>query len=94
MNASDEDGGTSAYSSVRHLTIDTGAPSVQSINRADDNPTNLSSVDWTVTFSESVTGVDSSDFALVQSGGVAGASITGVTGERRHLHRHGEHRLW
>ena len=80
VNASDEDGGTSSYSSVRHLTIDTGAPSVQSINRANDNPTNLSSVDWTVTFSESVTGVDSSDFALVQSGGVTGASITSVTG--------------
>ncbi len=80
VNASDEDGGTSAYSSVRHLTIDTAAPTVQSIDRAGDNPTNASSVDWTVTFSESVSGVDSSDFALVQSGGVAGASITGVSG--------------
>ncbi|MEK6275736.1 MAG: hypothetical protein AABM30_10400, partial [Actinomycetota bacterium] len=80
VNASDEDGGTSAWSSVRQFTIDTGAPSVQSIDRVNGNPTNLSSVDWTVTFSESVTGVNSSDFALVQSGGVAGASITNVTG--------------
>ncbi|HET9667032.1 MAG TPA: hypothetical protein VFP09_09765, partial [Desertimonas sp.] len=80
VNASDEDAGTSAYSSVRHLTTDTAAPTVESIDRAGDNPTNASSVDWTVTFSESVSGVDSSDFALVQSGGVAGASITGVSG--------------
>jgi hypothetical protein len=80
VSASDEDGGTSAYSSTRQFTIDATAPSVQSITRVNDNPTNLSSVDWTVTFSESVTGVDSSDFVLVQSGGVAGASITGVSG--------------
>ncbi|MFY9328020.1 MAG: DUF6701 domain-containing protein, partial [Georgfuchsia sp.] len=32
-----------------------------------------------VTFSETITGVDASDFSLVQTGGVSGASITGVT---------------
>src|SRR5204862_5547222 len=32
------------------------------------------------TFSESVGGVDSSDFALIQGVGVSGASITGVSG--------------
>jgi hypothetical protein len=53
---------------------------VSSITRADSNPTNAASVDWTVTFSESVSGVDSSDFALAPGGGVAGASITGVSG--------------
>src|SRR5438552_14086791 len=44
-------------------TVDKTAPTVSSINRADTNPTNASSVHWTVTFSESSTGVDSSDFS-------------------------------
>ena len=55
-------------------------PSVLSINRANADPTSLSSVDWTVTFSEIVTGVDLSDFSLVSSGGLSGASITNVSG--------------
>lgn len=60
---------------------DTTAPTISSIALANTNPTNgVSSVSWTVTFSESVTGVNASDFALVQSGGVSGASITSVTG--------------
>ena len=54
-------------------------PTVTSIVRANSNPTNSASVDYTVTFSEAVTGVDSSDFALTTTG-VSGASITGVTG--------------
>jgi uncharacterized repeat protein (TIGR01451 family) len=37
-------------------------------------------VSWTVTFNAPVTGVDASDFVLVQSGGASGAAITGVTG--------------
>jgi len=80
VKASDEDGGTSAYSSVRQLTIDTGTPSVLSINRAEANPTGDASLDWTVKFSENVSSVNSSDFALVPGGGVSGASITGVSG--------------
>jgi hypothetical protein len=80
VNASDEDGGTSAYSSVRHLTIDASFPTVQSINRSGSDPTNASSVNWTVKFSESVSGVDSTDFLLVQGGAVSGPSITGVSG--------------
>ena len=54
-------------------------PVVQSITRADQNPTNAASVHFTITFSEAVSGVDISDFALTVSG-VTGASITGVTG--------------
>jgi len=37
-------------------------------------------VNFTVTFSENVTGVDINDFALATSGGVTGAQITGVGG--------------
>lgn len=62
-------------------TLDTTAPTVSSIVRADANPTNgAGSVSWTVTFSENVTGVDAGDFALVPGGGVSGASITSVSG--------------
>jgi len=61
-------------------TLDRIAPFALSIARADASPTALASVSWTVTFDESVSGVDASDFALVQTGGVSGAAITGVTG--------------
>src|SRR5207245_2862979 len=61
------------------FTIDKTPPTVSSINRVGSTPTNAASVQWTVTFSESVTGVDTGDFTLVASG-VSGASITGVTG--------------
>jgi beta-lactamase superfamily II metal-dependent hydrolase len=55
------------------------APTVSSITRVNTSPTNAPSVDFTVTFSQSVTGVDASDFALTTAG-VTGASVTGVTG--------------
>ena len=56
-------------------------PVVLSIDRASFNPsTPGDAVAWTVTFSQSVTGVDASDFALVQSGGVSGATLTAVSG--------------
>ena len=60
--------------------LDTTAPTVQSIALLDASPTNGASVRWTVTFSESVTGVGSGDFALVRTGGLSGGSITGVSG--------------
>lgn len=61
-------------------TMDGTAPVVSSLARVDPTPTALASVSWTVTFSESVTGVNAADFALVQAGGVSGALITSVTG--------------
>jgi hypothetical protein len=61
------------------FTIDKTPPTVSSIVRVNPNPTNLASVQYTVTFSEAVTGVDPTDFKLTTSG-VAGASVTGVTG--------------
>ncbi len=58
----------------------TGAtiPLVSAISTAAPNPTNAASVNYTVTFSEDVSGVDAADFALVPTG-VAGAAITAVT---------------
>ncbi len=61
-------------------TLDRIAPTVSSIDRADASPTNAGTVHWTVSFSEPVTSVGSTDFALVQAGGVSGAAITGASG--------------
>lgn len=61
-------------------TMDGTAPVVSSLARVNPTPTALASVSWTVTFSESVTGVNAADFVLVQAGGVSGALITSVTG--------------
>lgn len=73
--------GTFTLRVVAGTPSDTTAPTVTSIDRpaGAENPTNDASVSWTVTFSESVTGVDASDFSLAATG-VTGASITGVTG--------------
>jgi hypothetical protein len=54
-------------------------PNVTSITRTDTNPSSAGSVDFTVTFDRSVTGVDTSDFTIDASG-VTGASITNVSG--------------
>ena len=58
---------------------DSAPPTVSSSVRADANPTNASSLDFTVTFSEGVNGVDASDFSLTTTGGLSGASVTAVT---------------
>ncbi|MBI5825075.1 MAG: M4 family metallopeptidase [Chloroflexi bacterium] len=60
------------------------APSIVSSVLANSNPTPASSVDFTVTFSKPVTGVDNvgpafDDFALTTSG-VSGAAVSGVSG--------------
>ncbi|HMM99089.1 MAG TPA: choice-of-anchor Q domain-containing protein, partial [Anaerolineales bacterium] len=66
------------YEDGEVYTVDKTAPTV-TITRADANPTNAASVDFTVTFSESVTNVDTSDFDLTTSG-VTGASVASVSG--------------
>src|SRR5204862_308567 len=48
-------------------TIDKTVPTVSSIVRAGVNPTNGTSVQYTVTFSENVTGVDTTDFTNTTS---------------------------
>jgi CSLREA domain-containing protein len=62
------------------IQTDAIAPTVVSVTRADANPTNAASVNFTVTFSEPVTGVDVTDFALTTTGAISGASVTGVSG--------------
>ncbi|MCB0118590.1 MAG: PD40 domain-containing protein, partial [Anaerolineales bacterium] len=53
---------------------------VTSILRLDANPTASAGARFAVTFSESVTGVDTSDFVLSTSGSVGGASLVDVVG--------------
>jgi autotransporter-associated beta strand protein len=59
--------------------IDASMPAVSSIVRANSaaDLTNAASVDWTVSFSEGVSSVDSSDFTLSPSG-TAGGTISNV----------------
>lgn len=69
--------------STPSLTFDTLAPAVESIVRAGGASggvaSSATSVQYTVTFSESVSGVDASDFTLSASGNANG-SIAAVTG--------------
>jgi len=74
--AKDAAGNVSAvFGSPVSVVVDTTNPFVVSINRANANPTNAASVDFTVTFNEPVTGVDTSDFNLTASG-VSSAAIS------------------
>ncbi|MBL0268181.1 MAG: hypothetical protein IPP99_05860 [Chitinophagaceae bacterium] len=63
--------------------MDINAPTAFSSLRVNNNPTSAASVNFTVTFSKPVTGVDTvmpfADFALTTDPGISGASITGVT---------------
>jgi hypothetical protein len=54
-------------------------PSVSAIDRIDPTPTNAATVRFAIRFSQSVTGVDATDFALVASG-ITGASVNRVAG--------------
>ena len=81
-------------SSTVDLVIDKTPPTVVSITLDGPSPATAASVSFTVTFSEAVTGGTSSNFAVVQGGGLFGASITSVTGHRCNSHRHRGHRVW
>lgn len=59
------------------VTIDKTSPFVSSITKVNASPNNLASVDFLVTFSETVTGVDISDFSLITN---SNAQITNVVG--------------
>jgi hypothetical protein len=54
-------------------------PQVSAITRTGNNPTSTTSVAFAVTFTEAVTGVNASDFAITATG-ITGASVSAVTG--------------
>ena len=58
--------------------FDNIAPNILSINRSGSNPTNATSVDFTVTFSKPVSSISTDSFTL-NTTGVSGPSITSVS---------------
>ena len=73
------DAATNSSTDSYTWVIDTTAPTVVSITRVDPDPTSASNVDFTVTFSETVTGVNKADFTLTISG-VSGVYVSSVGG--------------
>jgi hypothetical protein len=71
--------GNTATSSMT-ATKDTVAPIADAITLGEASPTSATSVTFTATFSEIVTGVADGDFTVVMGSGLSGASITSVTG--------------
>ncbi|MEW5830008.1 MAG: DNRLRE domain-containing protein [Chloroflexota bacterium] len=68
------------YTAGESYTVDKVAPKVSSSTRVNPSPTARASVKFTVKFSESVTGVDKTDFSLTKTGSITGASVASVTG--------------
>ncbi len=77
--ATASDSTTITATSSLTATKDTVTPTVSSITLVDANPTNAATLHFKVTFSENVTGVDATDFAIA-AGGVTGASVASVSG--------------
>src|SRR5690606_28685067 len=72
-------GAANSLGANKNIVIDGVAPLVSSITLASSSPTNLSQVVFNLTFSETVTGVDPSDFTLNTSG-VSGATVSSISG--------------
>jgi len=67
------------FPSTSGVLVDAAAPSISSINRTGPTTTTADSLDYAVTFSKAVTGVDAGDFLLTSSGTTSG-TVTGVSG--------------
>ena len=75
--------GNGSFTTGETYTINKSTPSVPSVTsslRADANPTDAASVNFTVTFSEAVSGVDLGDFSLTTTGSISGALVANVSG--------------
>jgi LPXTG-site transpeptidase (sortase) family protein len=70
---------TTIYTSGEVYTVDADSPQVTGITRADANPTAAASVDFTVDFSEDVSGLDSADLTVSTSGSISGASVATIS---------------
>ncbi|MBD1850815.1 DUF4347 domain-containing protein [Leptolyngbya sp. FACHB-711] len=73
-------GGTGAnngnFTNSQTYSIDKTPPLASGITVETPNPTNADRVDFTVNFTQPVTGVDKGDFVLATTGGVSNAQIT------------------
>ena len=72
-------GTASATGTITDDDSDITPPTVSSITRDDTATSNATTVHYTVKFSENVTGVDTSDFALTK-GSTASGTVSGVSG--------------
>ncbi len=72
--------GNGSFTTGEAYAIDRSAPLAVSSVRADPNPTDAATVHFTITFSETVSGVDVSDFILATTGSISGANVTDVSG--------------
>ncbi len=75
-----EGAGNGNFTAGEVYTVDKTAPLATSSLRADADPTTAAIVNFNVNFTEAVSGVDPSDFVLTRTGGLAGTSISGVSG--------------
>jgi hypothetical protein len=79
VTATDASNNTSVHSTALDVTIDT-TPPAPTLTATDATTTFRNSVvHYTLSFPETTFGVDAGDFTLTQSGGAAGAAITGVS---------------
>lgn len=69
--------GNGSFTSGQTYIVDKTPPAVTAITLANPNPTNAQTVDFTIAFSEPVTGVDLSDFVLSTNTGASLISING-----------------
>ncbi|MGI4862597.1 MAG: beta strand repeat-containing protein [Janthinobacterium lividum] len=71
--------GTS-YGNVKRFTTLAALTTITAINRVGSSPTNAGTVSYTVTFADAVTGLSTSNFALVSTRSIAGPIITSLSG--------------
>jgi CSLREA domain-containing protein len=69
-----------AHCDIGSYERDSTVPVVLSSMRVDPDPTTAASINFTVTFSEPVTGVDTGDFSVSTTGTISGASVTTAVG--------------
>ena len=87
-SATDTAGNGNTLSNTLAWTYDTPRRPCRPSTASTRRPTNAASVNWTVTFSEPVTGVERRPTSRSSTAVATGASITGVTRQRHDLHRH------
>ncbi|MCX2583535.1 beta strand repeat-containing protein, partial [Pedobacter sp. MR22-3] len=73
------DGANDSNTASRVVTINPQT-TITALVRASSNPTNAASVQYTATFNGSVTGLTTSNFSITTSGSLSGVSVTSITG--------------
>ncbi|MCY2989513.1 MAG: hypothetical protein NTY19_16805 [Planctomycetota bacterium] len=75
--------GNTASSTASAITVEAAPPRVLAIQRTSAVLTGTGTVDFSVTFSETVSGVGADDFVLRTTGTIGGAAVTLVSGSGR-----------